>query len=90
MAANISYTSYDYKPVDIVSVIASFDADGHIKPLWVRIGCNAYRITYSWCRSKQFASILEFNCRIADGDFERPLAISYHQAECVWTIDHSF
>ena len=33
----VSYTSYDYKSMKVVPVIASFDTEGHIKPLYVRI-----------------------------------------------------
>ena len=38
MPAQVSYTSYDYAPVEIIPVIASFDSEGHIRPLYVRIG----------------------------------------------------
>lgn len=90
MAPRTSYTSYDYKPVDIVSVIASFDTLGHIKPLWVRIGSSAYKVESCWRTSGQYSRIVSFNCRLKDRDCLRPLTLSYHQVEGMWTMDRSF
>ena len=87
MGGKISYTSYDYKPVDIVPVIASFDSDGHIKPLWIRIGTNAYKVDSCWRQNDMNCSIIRYNCKLQDNDFLRPLSICYHQEECVWTIE---
>ena len=87
MSGQISYTSYDYRPVDIVPVVASFDTDGHIKPLWVRIGTSPYKVISSWRTNSMYSSIIHFNCKLQDGEYVRPLAISYHQEECLWTIE---
>lgn len=87
MSGQISYTSYDYKPVDIVPVVASFDSDGHVKPLWVRIGTSAYKVVSSWRQNSMYSNIITYNCKLQDNDYLRPLAITYHPKECVWTID---
>lgn len=44
MGKSVSYSSFDYKPVDIIPVIASFDSDGHIAPLYVRIEGESYKM----------------------------------------------
>lgn len=80
-----SYTSYDFMPMDIVPVIASFDTSGHIKPLYVRIGEESYKICSYWIQRK-FANILEFNCQIIVGKYKKPLLLAYYQAEGVWGI----
>lgn len=85
MNGQISYTSYDYTPMDIIPVIASFDSDGHIKPLFVRINGESYKVHSSWVR-KGFTGSTEFNCKIIDRDYLKPIVITYHRAEGVWTI----
>lgn len=85
MAKTVSYTSFDYKPVDIVPVIASFDSEGHISPLYVRINRNSYKIASHWVRSK-FHNTVDFNCTVIDGDSTKPLVLTFHREEGVWTI----
>ena len=85
MPAQVSYTSYDYAPVEIIPVIASFDSEGHIRPLYVRIGEEPLKVHSFWVKPS-FVNLIEFRCKLIDGDCLKPLAITYHQAECVWTI----
>lgn len=85
MSAFVSYTSYDYAPVSIVPVIASFDSEGHIKPLYVRICGEPYKIHSSWLK-QSFADIFEFHCKVMDDDCLKPLVLTYHTRENVWTI----
>lgn len=40
----ISFNSYDYERVKCVPVIASFDSDGHIMPLYVRINGQPFKV----------------------------------------------
>ena len=51
MSATVSYTNFDYKPVDIVPVIASFSSEGRIAPLYVRIKGESYKIASYWVSS---------------------------------------
>lgn len=81
----VSNTSYDYMPHTIVSVIASFDTKGHVRPLYVRIGEESYKVHSSWLKPS-FRGILEFRCQIVDGDSLKPLILEYHQSENVWII----
>ena len=88
MSAHVSRTSYDHIQCNIVSVIASFDTEGHIKPLYVRIGEEALKICSSWMRPS-LPVMFEFHCQVIDGDYIKPLLLTYHQRENVWTIPES-
>ena len=85
MPSYISNTSYAFYNVDIVSVIASFDTDWHVKPLYVRINGDSLKVHSSWLKPS-FRGTLEFQCKVIDGDCIKPLILTYHQAEYVWTI----
>lgn len=85
MGKKVSYTSFDYKPVEIVPVIATFDTEGHITPLYVRIDGESYKISSSWA-SYVFSNVVNYKCKIIDGNYEKPLSLSYHREEGMWTI----
>ena len=85
MSATVSYTSHDYLAITHVPVIASFDSEGHIAPLYVRINQESYKIASFWIRSA-FANTIEFNCKIIDGQFLKLLVLTYYKAEDVWAI----
>lgn len=57
MASIISQNSYDCSGLIKVPVIASFDAEGHIKPLYVRIGEESLKIHSSWKKPATFGFI---------------------------------
>ena len=81
----VSYTSFDYRPVDIVPVIASFDSEGHIIPLYVRINGTSYKIASHWV-SSTFHNTVDFKCKIEDGNYLKPLALTFHREEGMWTM----
>lgn len=85
MSANVSRNSFDYKPVEIVPVIAGFDSDGKIIPLYVKIDGEKLKIDSYWVKSK-FADITEFRCKILRENTEYPVALTYYGKESVWTI----
>lgn len=85
MAATVSYTSFDYKHVQMVPVIASFDTKGRIVPLYVRIEENVYRIESFYPKCK-FSGIEEFHCELIDGNYRKPLLLTYYKNEDVWAI----
>lgn len=70
---------------NIVPVIASFDSDGHVKPLYVRINGEPLRVHSSWVKPSYLGTI-EFECKVIDGDYLKPLSLTYHRQDCVWTI----
>lgn len=85
MTSVTSHTSYDFKPHTIVPVIASFNSEGHVKPLYVRIGGLSLKVHSSWLKPS-FGNILEFHCMVIDDNCLKPLILSYHQMESVWII----
>ena len=85
MSAHVSYTSYDYAPVTIVPVIASFDSERHIKPLYIRVNGEALKVHSFWIKPS-FSNLIEYRCKVIDRDYLKAITITYHQLECVWTI----
>jgi hypothetical protein len=81
----ISYNSYDYHHVILVSVIASFDTEGHTLPLYVRIGDEALKIDSAWLKPT-FDGFLEYRCKVIDQGCLKPLVLTYHARENVWTV----
>jgi len=74
------------KPFNIVSVIASFDTDGKMRPLYVRIGEEAYKINSSHAKNDKFAMIVEYDCTIREGEMARHLNLCYHNHDKIWSI----
>ena len=85
MAATISYGLHDCSHIKLVSVISSFDCEGNIIPLYVRIGKESLRIYNAYQCGSTFR-ILNFNCQVMDHDRVKPLKLSYHKADLVWSM----
>lgn len=83
MPQNISYTDNCTRGDESVSVIASFDTQGHVKPLYVRIGDVSLKVVSSWIASPD-TIIMEFKCQVEDGEYLKPLTIFYYTRENVW------
>ena len=84
--AKQSYTSFDYQPVDCIPVIASFDSDGHIAPLYVRINGLSLKVDSFWVKGSSFSNLITFNCKLINNNALIPLSLTYHQKECIWTM----
>ena len=82
----ISYTSYDYMQTNVVPVIASFDSEGHISPLYVRVQGEPFKIHSFWIKSSGRFNLIEYNCKLLKGNRIMHLNLIYHQAENIWTI----
>lgn len=85
MPSITSYSSFDIEPNMVVPVIASFDSEGHVKPLYVRIGDLSLKVESSWLKPS-FMNCMEFHCRVIDGGCLKPLILTYHQRESTWVI----
>lgn len=85
MPAIVSYGLKDSPHLQMVSVIASFDTDGNIKPLYVRIGEESLKV-YSAGVKHTTQEIRTFRCQVIDGDALKPLELSYHSRESLWMI----
>ena len=89
MPGFVSNTTYDSSNILIVSVIASFDTNKHIKPLYVRINSGSFKIYSSWLK-QSYQGLLEFQCQIIDDDILKNLALTYHKQENILTIPKAF
>lgn len=85
MASHISHTSYDHIPACIVPVIASFDSQGCVKPLYVRIAGETLKLHSSWLKPAQ-PGIIVFHCQAEDHGQYKLLTLTFHPRELVWTI----
>ena len=85
MSGIISRTNFDCSPMSIVPVIASFASDGHITPLYVRINGTSYKIDKHRMSAK-FINTMEFECQIIDGEYIKPLKLTFFHAEGKWTM----
>lgn len=83
MPQNISYTDNCTRGDESVSVIASFDTQGHVKPLYVRIGDVSLKVANSWISSSRF-DVIEYQCQVEDGDYLKQLTLTYYVRETVW------
>lgn len=83
----MSYFSFDYDPQTVVPVIASFDTNGHVRPLYVRIDGVAYHVISQWTPEKSvYSGTTEYNCKLAVDGKEQPVLLKYYTREKIWTI----
>jgi len=80
-----SFNSHDYLPVTIIPVIASFNKDGQIKPLYVGIDGVSYKIQSYWVR-RCFSNQVEFSCKLLINNCLKTIVMTYYLNECIWTI----
>ena len=85
MSVIISHSLKDLPNLQIVSVIVSFDTDGNMQPLYVRIGEESYKILY--CRHKPtIPGNCLFQCKIMDNDTLKDLELTYRESARMWSI----
>ena len=85
MSKTITYHAFNLEKVTMVPVIASFDTDGNILPLYVRIHGNSLKVQSSRIHHVS-PNIIEFHCRVIDYNRLKPLILSYYQSEKIWVI----
>ena len=59
MSQILSYNSHDYLAMQIVHVIAAFNDDGKIKPLYIGLNGERYKVISYWVR-RSFKNQIEF------------------------------
>lgn len=84
MGAIISYGLHDCTHLNIVPVISSFDREGNISPLYVRINGEAFKI-YNAHQTNSTLQLLNFKCEVIVDDCIRPLNLIYHVREHKWS-----
>ena len=75
----------DCSHLKIVPVISSFDCDGHIIPLYIRINDESLRV-YNVTQSDSTFRLLVFHCDILIDDTFLPLTLLYHINDILWSI----
>ena len=76
----------DMGSIELVSVITSFDTEGHIRPLYIRIGEDCLKVHSSWERHF-FNDRRVFQCKVIDNNCLKPLVITFYEHEATWAID---
>lgn len=83
MSQHVSYVDDNIRSDRSVSVIATFDSEGHVKPLYVRMGDASLKVANSWISSSRF-DVIEYQCQVEDGEYLKPLTLTYYVRETVW------
>lgn len=85
MSQILSYNSHDYLSMQIVPVIASFNNEGQIRPLYIGINGERYKVDSYWVR-RNFSNQIEYHCKLIIEDSLKSVIITYYLNECIWTI----
>lgn len=85
MAATVSKGLKDCTHLKVVPVIATYDGNGNILPLYVRIGEESFKI-YNAYVSESTYRILTFKGEVMVQDAVRPIKLSYFMNDLIWCI----
>lgn len=85
MVAIVSHGLHDCRHLQLVPVISSFDKEGNVTPLYVRINKESFKI-YNSYQSNSTIQLLHFKCEVMVGDCVRPLELMYHVNEHKWSM----
>lgn len=80
-----------------VYVIASFNPDGRVLPLWMRLSLDkdspTYKIIDSKCISMpdKYAAYADFRCLVIAGQYNHEVTLRFYNQECKWhlTVNNS-
>lgn len=68
----------------VVPVIASFDTEGHIVPLYVRINRKAYKLKIIYCQPINSKGIYKYHCSYNDHNFYHEIYLTYNKRLNFW------
>jgi hypothetical protein len=68
----------------VVPVIASFDTEGNIVPLYVRINRKAYKLKVIYCQPINSNDIYKYHCSYSDHSFYHELYLTYNKRLNFW------
>lgn len=77
--------TYAGDPIELVPVIATYDTEGHLKPLFVKINGEDYKVENSWPKY-QFGNNIDFNCTLSKGNKTYKIILTYYIRETAWSI----
>lgn len=75
---------FDQSVETVVPVIASFNTNGSIKPLYVRINDVPLQITDCWCQP--FSGYMKYHCSVLDNNHLKDITLSYFPERKFWTV----
>ena len=84
MSTYVSHGLKECHYLQVVPVISSFDCDGNIFPLYVRIDGQSLKV-YNARRVDSTIQIIHFNCEVMDYDLVKSIKLSYHIGDLVWS-----
>lgn len=92
MAANTSFNSFDLSNLSPVSVISSYDTEGNITLLYIRLRHEPLKVLDCLMLDKPsiYNKILRFKCKVQDGDYVKELPISLYKEENLWVVDKMY
>lgn len=73
-----------------VSVIASFDVNGHVKPLYVRLGEESLKVHSSWIKPDSYASVCIYECQVIDNGVLKTITLNYHHHDKLWCVPKAY
>lgn len=78
--------SYGGDPIELVPVIAAYDTEGRVKPLYVRIKDEKYKVENYWVKSTNFTNNIDFNVTLSKDNMTYKLILTYHLRETAWSV----
>ena len=84
MSTYVSHGLKECHYLQVVPVISSFDCDGNIFPLYVRIDGQSLKV-YNARRVDSMIQIIHFNCEVMNYDRVKSIKLSYHIGDLVWS-----
>ena len=84
MSTYVSHGLKECHYLQVVPVISSFDCDGNIFPLYVRIDGQSLKV-YNARRVDSTIQVIHFNCEVMDYDRVKSIKLSYHIGDLVWS-----
>lgn len=83
-----AYANDNYPIQTPVPVICSFNKEGRIRPLYVRINGEAFKVCSAY-EKPSFENAAIFQCEIADNEQLKQLTLEYRYREHLWLMPKS-
>ena len=83
----VSHGLNDCPHIQVVPVISSFDCNGHVLPLYVRINGVSLKVHKAVLTSESTFCILNYRCEVIDNNQLKPLKLTYHAKEFKWSMN---
>jgi len=72
-------------PIEIVPVIATYDTEGNLKPIYVRLNGTEYKVDTYLVKSS-IENDMDFHCTLKKNDDNFRIILTYHLKETVWSV----